>query len=173
MNKIALLVIAALAATGVAGCSIPKGETTPEKPSVAPVAQNVPVHLGALTMTVTDAYRVTGERHYVEPKGNWLVVKVHVENTGYESASLDPLMQTLVLDGRRYNASMMASDDASVAPGFSDDAKLAFDLPVAAFAERSHKSAFVELHDGLTAPTAYVEISQATLTPCVGLPSEC
>ena len=49
MNKIALLGIAALAATGLAGCSIPKEETTPEKPSAPPVAQNVPVHLGALT----------------------------------------------------------------------------------------------------------------------------
>jgi hypothetical protein len=173
MNKMALLGLAALTAVGVAGCSIPKGETTPEKPSAKPVAQNVPVHLGGLTMTVTDAYRVTGERHYTEPKGNWLVVKVHVENTGYESASLDPLMQTYVMDGRRYNASIFASDSASVAPGFSDDARLAFDLPVNAFVERSHNSSFLELHDGMTAPTAYVTISQVTLTPCVGLPSEC
>jgi hypothetical protein len=178
------LIAAALAATALtlAGCGIPKSQTSPETPAAKPVAQGVPVQLGALRVNVTNTWQITGATrgHWPSTGGVWVEIDVRVDNTGYDSASFDPMMQTFVVNGRRYNADMMASGhSAALNPGFGEDFFLNFDVPQSMVATRPD-SAFLEVHNGWNAPVAYITISgtvpgertTTTEPPCIGLPSE-
>jgi len=141
----------------------PRSGSTPRStkaaPAIAPAGSSV--RDGKFEFEVLAVERFASKQGVFEPelpKGVFFGVKLRVTNVGDDARTFSASSQHLIVDGKKYDASVSVSDEnwrEDINPGLSIDATVFFDIPRGAVPEA------IECHDSMFSGGALLALPES------------